>query len=369
MAETDEQTPDGVCGTRGGALQVIKGLRNIALRIAYQGDSFAGWQYQPRERTVEGELRKALNKLHKRSPVESIRDGVTLYAAGRTDAGVHATGQVANFFSDIRTESLSAPKFREALNSHLSKDVRVLQSREVPGDFHARYSARARVYHYRLIQGRGSSPDQRQNAWYVGTPWLDVAVLNCMVGPLIGKHDFSAFTVARDQAKTKVRRIYAASFYPEGPYLVFRIVGNAFLWHMVRSIVGTAIGLYSQDFGKAGSLGESMAVPCCPLPSPLSSGGGLTESPAMSSAKTSAEVSVTSCGGMDRMEMGRDAETESPSQGMYERRFLLRDRMAGYLRQEGLTGGHTGFNAPAHGLTLSRVIYPGQDGLPWQWQL
>ncbi len=288
-------------------------LRNIALRIAYQGQCFAGWQCQPRERTVEAELRQALYKMHKHE--------VVLYAAGRTDAGVHATGQVANFHSDIRAESLPAGRFREALNSRLSKDIRILQSWQVPPDFHARHSARARVYHYRIVQGPGCTPEQRQQAWYVRTPELDLAVLNCMLSPLLGEHDFSAFTVAGDQARSKVRRLYAASFYCEGPYLLLRIVGNAFLWHMVRSIIGTAVGLYRHYYQQL-------------------------------------EEQTVSAG------LWRNLHAE-----VYAQRHALREQLARRLAGEDLIGGHTGFKAPAHGLSLSQVLYPGPDGRPWQWQL
>ncbi|MEM9423309.1 MAG: tRNA pseudouridine(38-40) synthase TruA [Spirochaetota bacterium] len=266
--------------------------RNIAVKIAYQGQGFVGWQSQARGRTVEDELRGALGKLHK-TPV-------SLYAAGRTDSGVHATGQVANFYSHLK--NLSGTGFRVALNSLLPKDIRIRQSWEVPPDFHARYSARMRVYHYRMIQGQSCSPDQRQNAWYVRSPKLDTAVLNCMVSPLIGEHDFSAFALAGDQAPTKIRTLSAASFYCEGPYLIFRIAGNAFLWRMVRSIVGTVVGLYSQ-----------------------------------------------------RM---KALQGDFLYEQIYEQRHDLRRQIARRLAGEGLCNGHVGFSAPAHGLTLTQVVYP-----------
>ncbi len=299
------------------ALAETANLRNIAIKIAYCGQNFAGWQCQPQCRTVEGDLREALNKLHKGSLEAPDQNGVVLYAAGRTDAGVHASAQVANFYTDISARSLAAERFREALNSHLAKDIRILQSWEVPTNFHARYSALARVYHYRIIQDLSCVPEQRSQAWYVRAPQLDVAVLNSMVAPLLGEHDFSAFTVAGDQAKTKVRRVYSLSFYYQGPYIVFRIVGNAFLWHMVRSIVGTAVGLYCQR----------------------------------------------------HKVLARNFAAAKIYDIMYAQRFELREQMARRLAKQDLSGGHTGFNAPPHGLCLNQVIYAqkNQKGLDWQW--
>ena len=143
----------------------MESLRNIALKIAYQGQGFAGWQCQPQQRTVEEELRRALGLLHD--------DGakIQLYGAGRTDSGVHASGQVANFTT--QNQSIPGSRFREALNARLPKDVRILQSREVEPGFHARYSARARAYEYRIIQNASPPPEQRQHAWYLRAPQLD----------------------------------------------------------------------------------------------------------------------------------------------------------------------------------------------------
>ena len=280
--------------------------RNIALKIAYQGQDFAGWQRQPKERTVEGELHKALGllKMHSANCGAKIK----LYGAGRTDKGVHASGQVANFYT--QNHSVPAHRFREALNARLPKDVRILQSCEVEPDFHARYSARARAYEYRIIQSASLAPEQKQNAWYLCAPRLDLAILNCMAGPLIGEHDFSAFTVSGDQAKRKVRTIYAASFYCDGPYVVFRIVGNAFLWHMVRSIVGTLIGLYNRQCKHF----QNCSTAC------------------------------TDHSGTEETTLLEE---------LYCGRYGLRGQIAQYLLQTE----HSGFKAPSHGLNLAEVYY------------
>lgn len=119
----------------------MKETRNIRLDLSYDGTDFNGWQVQKSGRTVQGEIEKALMKLHGKE--------VSLTGSGRTDSGVHATGQVANFFTEIG--SIPEDKFREAVNSHLPRDIRVMKSREVHKDFHSRYDARVRVYKYYLL--------------------------------------------------------------------------------------------------------------------------------------------------------------------------------------------------------------------------
>lgn len=217
-------------------------MRNIILRLAYEGEGFAGWQIQPAQRTVEGELRKALEKLHK--------GPVPYYAAGRTDSKVRASGQIVNFHSSISADSLSPTRYREALNSLLPYGIRVLQAWEGDKDFHARYSARARVYHYHIVQSSALSPAERQLSWYVRSPRLNIVILNSMAQALLGEHDFSSFAAAGDQAPHKIRSIYSANFFLQGKQIVFRICGNAFLWHMVRNIVGTLVAEYSSSHKK-----------------------------------------------------------------------------------------------------------------------
>ena len=204
-------------------------IRNIKLILAYDGTNYFGWQIQNSERTVEEEVVKALLKIH--------GDKIPYVVAGRTDRGVHANGQVLNFKSHIA--SIPTEKFKEALNSLLPRDIRVIRSEQVEEDFHARYSARARVYQYYISHFLKGSFNSRY-AWYQYPPF-DINKLNRMASVLVGEHDFSTFAKFNPEVSSYIRRIYSASFFYEGDYLVFRIVGNAFLWNMVRSIVGTLI--------------------------------------------------------------------------------------------------------------------------------
>ena len=207
-------------------------IRRIMLTLAYDGTDYCGWQVQARDRTVQGDLEEALGKMHKH-PVNTT-------ASGRTDSGVHARGQVVHYDTDI--SSLGVDKIPRALNSLLPGDVRVLTARDVPGDFHARYAARIRVYHYQLRFGPSPDPWARRYSWTMDAP-LDPQVLNGMAAQVLGTHDFTAFAAAGDPSPSRVRKILSSGFFPRGPYLVYQVAGTAFLWHMVRSLVGTMVGL------------------------------------------------------------------------------------------------------------------------------
>jgi len=210
--------------------------RRIKLLVAYDGTSYSGWQIQPRDPSVQGEIEKVLHKIHG----EPIR----IHGSGRTDSGVHARGQVAHFDS---VSSVPSQRFAEALNKGLPQDIRIMNSREVPGDFHARYSAVCRTYRY-YIQNTGKIfPHQRLYSWYQRFN-LDMACLNRMASVLPGIHDFTTFSAVGDKSESRVRRIDSASFYSEGDFCVFEISGNAFLWRMVRSLVGTLV--YLERHGK-----------------------------------------------------------------------------------------------------------------------
>lgn len=204
--------------------------RNIRITLAYDGTDFQGWQIQRSGRTVQGVLEEALQRMH--------RHPVRVRAAGRTDSGVHACGQVVNFFSDL--DSIPGAKFRDALNSYLPPDIRVMTGGEVEEGFHARRSARARWYGYYLYVAEVGLPQYRRYCWKVSRR-PNVETLNRMAGCLVGEHDFTTFTAAGCQERSFVRNVQAASFHPEGPFLVFRIGAGSFLWKMVRSIVGTLV--------------------------------------------------------------------------------------------------------------------------------
>lgn len=206
--------------------------RNIRLRLSYDGTDFAGWQIQAKDRSVQGVLQEVLSEL--------LDEKTVLTGAGRTDAGVHAIGQVANFFTENR--SIPAERFREALNGKLPMDIRVLESAEVGEKFHSRRDARLRHYGYYLVDGPVGPAHVSRYSWVV-RPRPPVRLLDAMASVLPGTHDFATFAAAGDVSESKVRRVEHAVFRREGPFTVFRIAGNAFLWRMVRSLVGTMVDL------------------------------------------------------------------------------------------------------------------------------
>ena len=207
-----------------------RSARNIRLLVAYDGTDFSGWQKQARNRTVQGVIENALEKLHK--------GPVTLTGSGRTDTGVHASGQVANFYTSI--QNMEAERFVPALNSLLPRDARILEARETRGDFHARFDARLRIYRYHFITRRQASPWEARYAWHLGRQ-PEIQRLNEYARLFRGEMDCSSFAVPSDKSKSRSRYISAASFFVEGDRLIFEISANAFLWRMVRSIAGTLI--------------------------------------------------------------------------------------------------------------------------------
>jgi tRNA pseudouridine38-40 synthase len=215
--------------------------RNIKLVLAYDGTDFCGWQRQKNARSVQAEIEAALEKIHK-APVH-------LTGSGRTDSGVHAAGQAANFYTSLAME---AGRFRPALNSLLSREIRILSSEEVPLDFHARFDAVLRTYRYFMIAGREALPHELRFAWRLRrSPGL--ARLNRLAGLLRGEMDCSLFASPQDPSLSRFRFIQGASFFVERDRLVFEISANAFLWKMVRSCLGTLLmleeaGLDAQDF-------------------------------------------------------------------------------------------------------------------------
>ncbi len=211
-------------------------MRRIKLTIGYDGTDFCGWQIQSHERTVQYEIEKALEIMHGHH--------VRIHGSGRTDSGVHAVGQAAHFDTDIA--SIEPERFMIALNSMMPKDVRIYASDLVPESFHARYSATLREYRYIIKEYAFISPMEQR--YCLGVPrFPDVQRLNGYTGSIIGIHDFTAFTAAGDMSKSKVRNIHQAYWYIDGTSLVFTITGNAFLWKMVRSLIGTMLELNQRE--------------------------------------------------------------------------------------------------------------------------
>ncbi len=222
-------------------------MRNIRLVLSYDGSDFGGWQRQKNARTVQEELEKALARMHGH-PLPTV-------AAGRTDAGVHAMGQVANFYTDIR--SIEAGRFLPALNKLLPRDIRVLGARDADFDFHSRYDARLRRYRYFILCGPFADPIRLRYAHLIHRR-PDIAVLNAMASAMLGECDFTALSSARDESLSRSRFVHEASFRWDGDGLVFEIAANAFLLRMVRSIVGTLLSYEAEGRGPA-SFGDLLS--------------------------------------------------------------------------------------------------------------
>ncbi|MGI9255840.1 MAG: tRNA pseudouridine(38-40) synthase TruA [Salinispira sp.] len=215
-------------------------MRNIKLTIAYDGTDFQGWQIQKDARTVQGEMERALSRMHK--------NDIKVVCAGRTDSGVHAKGQVINFFSQIN--DLAPSRFTRAVSSFLPGDISVMCSEHVDDDFHARYCAQRRHYAYYIFPSPVRIPQYRRYSLRVPVS-LDIERLNRMASVLMGEHDFSTFSVPNEQIRSSVRKVFSASFHPDGDFIVFRISAEAFLWKMVRSIVGSLLEFEQKGYTDA----------------------------------------------------------------------------------------------------------------------
>jgi tRNA pseudouridine38-40 synthase len=201
----------------------------LKLTLEYDGTEFRGWAAQPGLRTVEGELRAALAAV--------FPSAAGLAVAGRTDAGVHATGQVAS----VEVEGGPPPaRVTDALNSVLADDVAVLSAEDAAPDFHARHSARARSYRYRIFRRREPSPFERTRSLWYPRPLRENA-LTRSAELLLGDHDFRAFTPADTQHDVFERTVIAAAWRVNGHTLEFEITADGFLRHMVRTLVGTML--------------------------------------------------------------------------------------------------------------------------------
>ena len=205
--------------------------RNIKLILEYDGTNYHGWQSQQGSGvpTIQDALEEALRKLTK----EHIRT----VSSGRTDAGVHALGHVANFPTESR---IPAEAWAPALNSLLPADIRVLASEEAAPDFHARFSAKRKQYRYHVLARRAPSALSRNHAWHVDRK-LNLAVMRRAAGVLVGKHDFSSFRSAGCSAKTPVRKLKALTIKRKGDLVEVTLEADAFLMHMARNIVGTLV--------------------------------------------------------------------------------------------------------------------------------
>ncbi len=242
----------------------LRHMRNIKLTIEYDGTNYCGWQVQDNGPSIQAEIEKALLAI----TGEKIR----INGSGRTDAGVHARGQTANFTTESR---VPAEKFSFALNSMLPRDIVIKDSAEVAPDFHARYSAIGKKYSYLINNSKFPSALLRNYAYHVDyCERLDIRKLRKAAEAFIGTYDFSGFMSTGSKVSDTVRTIYDISVEHENELIRFNFKGNGFLYNMVRIITGTllytGIGrinpediksiILSKDRGRAG-----ITVPACGL--------------------------------------------------------------------------------------------------------
>ena len=211
-------------------------MKRIKIVVAYDGTAYHGWQLQPETRTIEGEINKCLSGL--------LNEDIAVIGGSRTDAGVHALGNVAVFDTDAR---MPADRIAFALNTRLPADIRIQGSSEVPPDFHPRFTATVKTYEYRILNRTFADPTRRLNSYFWYGP-LDVDAMRQAASYLVGMHDFKSFATAKPEVTDTVRTIYETSLEKEDDLIRFRITGNGFLYNMVRIITGTLLEVGKGDY-------------------------------------------------------------------------------------------------------------------------
>lgn len=215
-------------------------MRNIKIEIEYDGTNYCGWQVQQNGITIQGEIIKALEKLTGKD--------ITVHGSGRTDAGVHARGQVANF---ILENNIPVKRLPLALNSNLPKDISIINAKEVPADFHARYSATGKRYIYHIYESNYRSALLRNYSYHVHYR-LDHDKMKEAARVFVGSHDFKGFMASGSSVENTVRTINKLDIRKENKSLYICIEGDGFLYNMVRIIVGTLveIGIGKMETGQ-----------------------------------------------------------------------------------------------------------------------
>lgn len=204
-------------------------MRNIKLTIEYDGKEYKGWQKQPKHLNIQGEIENAIKTI--------TGEEVELIGSGRTDAGVHAFGQVANF----KIESdFPIDKIATAINSQLKKSIRVLKAEEVPLEFHSRYHCHQKTYAYIIDNSEQGTAIYRNTTHHISKP-LNIENMQKAANYLVGEHDFSSFKSSGTSSKSSVRTIYQAQVLKEQTRVVIMLTGNGFLYNMVRIIAGTLV--------------------------------------------------------------------------------------------------------------------------------
>ena len=216
---------------------------NLKITIEYDGTGYCGWQIQPNGESIQAVLERAIS-IFFGTPTRII-------GSGRTDAGVHALGQVANFSVD---EEFDRHRILRGLNALTPADITIKEVEIVADDFDARRDGRSRIYEYHILNRPTPSPFYLNRAWHVHEQ-LDRAAMHDAIAYLLGEHDFSSFRAAGCEATHPIRKIYRTSLQPRGELLVYTIEATAFLRHMVRNIVGTLVEV-GRGLRTAQSFGE-----------------------------------------------------------------------------------------------------------------
>jgi tRNA pseudouridine38-40 synthase len=205
-------------------------MRNIRLTIEYDGKDFNGWQKQPNKLNIQGEIERAIMDITKEEKIDLI-------ASGRTDAGVHALGQIANFKTE---SSIPIEKFAMAINSKVKKSIIIKKAEEVDEKFHSRYSCKQKTYRYVINNSETGSAIYRYLEYHYPIK-LDVKKMKKAIKYFEGEHDFKAFRASGTGSKTSVRKIYKADIIEDGDRIYIELTGSGFLYNMVRIIAGTLV--------------------------------------------------------------------------------------------------------------------------------
>ncbi len=204
-------------------------MRNIKLTIEYDGKDFNGWQKQPNKLNIQGSIEQAIKQI--------TGEEVDLQASGRTDAGVHALGQVANFKTN---SNIPIEKFAIAINTNLKKSIRILKAEEVSENFHSRLSCKRKTYRYIINNSEQGTAIYRNLETNIPFPLNEEKMAEGAVY-FVGEHDFKAFKASGTSSKSSVRTIYDAKVYRNGDRVYIELTGNGFLYNMVRIIAGTLV--------------------------------------------------------------------------------------------------------------------------------
>lgn len=217
-------------------------MKRVKLIVAYDGTNYCGWQVQPNGITVEEVLNHHLSEL--------LREPIKVIGASRTDAGVHALGNVAVFDTSAR---MPAEKISLAMNTRLPQDIRIQDSCEVAPDFHPRFCNTVKTYEYRILNRKFADPTKRLYSLFYYIP-LDVEKMRAAAAYLTGEHDFKSLCTHKAEVENTVRTIYSLDIEKENDLITVRIRGNGFLYNMVRIIAGTLLrvgsGYYEPDYMK-----------------------------------------------------------------------------------------------------------------------